>query len=137
MSGTARGTAGKRGNAKHWSPDLAMWLEKRRNAEGLSLRKVAARTGVSHATIAEIINGDRPSAATIVKLAAAFAGDGQHQRAALEDLLLTLSGYKSKPEALSEPLGRLMDKMSHFNEAQLAVIEEFADFVAKLGVPRA
>jgi len=116
-------------------PTLSLWLGERCKEEGLSYRKVAARAGVSHATIAAIKNGNRPSATTVVKLAAAFGGNGQHQRMALEDILLGLCGYKSKKGEVdvSEPLGRLMDKVSHFNESQTKVIEQFVDFVAKVG----
>ena len=115
-------------------PTLSLWLGERCKDEGLSYRKVAARAGVSHATIASIKNGNRPSAATVVKLAAAFGGNGQHQRMATEDILLSLCGYKSKKsEDISEPLGRLLDKVSHFDESQIKVIEQFVDFVAKVG----
>lgn len=135
MSHKVLGTDVKPGNGNRGSPTLSVWLEKRCKDEGLSYRKAAAMTGVSHATIAEIINGNRPSAATIVKLASAFSGNGQHQKAVLEDLLLSLCGYKSKQseEEVSEPLGRLMDKVSHLNDAQLSIVEQFADFVAKIG----
>jgi transcriptional regulator with XRE-family HTH domain len=127
----------KKGNDNRASPTIAMWLSNRCKDEKLSYRKVAARTGLSHGTIAEIIGGARPSAATVVKLAAAFSPDGQHQRTALEDLLLRLCGYRSgeKEVELSEPLGRLMDKVSHFSEAQLHIVEQFAEFVAKVGDP--
>lgn len=119
-------------------PDLSSlgyWLRERCQAEGLSLRKAAARVGVSHATISDIISGGRPSATTVVKLAKAFSGNGQHQKAALEDFLLSLCGYRSdRTEGrLREPLSRLMDKLGHFSDAQLEIMEHFADFVTKLG----
>lgn len=112
---------------------LAKWLEDRCQKEHLSLRETAARAEVSHTTIAEILNGARPSAETIGKLAKAFGGDGRYQRAVLEDLLLTLSGYRSNRTdgKLSEPLARLMDKLSQFNDGQLEIMEHFAEFITK------
>lgn len=100
----------------------------------MSYRQAAARAGLSHATIAIAINGARPAAETIKKLSAAFGGNGQHQRVALEDYLLTLCGYRSElPEIkLSEPLARLVDKLSHYNEAQLQLMDQFADYIAKI-----
>lgn len=113
---------------------LARWLAERCQEEHLSLRDAAAKADLSHTTIADIRNGGRPSAETIKKLAGAFGGNGQHQRAALEDLLLTLSGYRSnRPEGeLSEPLARLMDKLSQFSDAELEIMGSFADFIAKV-----
>lgn len=114
---------------------LAAWLEKRCKDEKLSYRKAASKAHISHATIAAIKKGNRPSAAIIVKLASAFSDSGLHQRGAVEDLLLRLCGYRSKQDGveISEPLGRMIDKVSHFNEAQLKIIEQFADFIAKAG----
>lgn len=114
-------------------PTLSLWMGERCKNEGLSYRKVAAMAGISHATVADIIKGARPSATTIMKLATAFGGNG-HQRMALEDILLGLCGYKSMNSAfISEPLGRLLDKVKHFDESQIEVIEHFVDFVAKVG----
>jgi len=112
---------------------LGYWLRERCQADGLSLRKAAAKAGVSHATISDIINGGRPSAATAVKLAKAFSGNGQHQKASLEDFLLTLCGYRSdRAEGrLREPLARLIDKLSEFSDAQLEIMEHFSDFITK------
>ena len=114
---------------------LGGWLGKKCQEERLSYRKAAEKTGLSHATIADIINGNRPSAATVKKLAEAFSGNGEHQRVAMEDFLLSLCGYRSekKEGELSEPLARLMDKLSEFSEAQLEIMERFADFVTKIG----
>jgi len=113
---------------------LADWLEGRCREEHLSLREAAARADLSHTTIAEILNGARPSGETIRKLAKAFGGGGNHQRGALEDLLLTLSGYRSNRTGgqLSEPLARLMDKLSRLSDDQLEVMEHFADFIVKV-----
>lgn len=114
---------------------VGKWLEERCKEEHLSLRQAAAKADLSHATIADIIKGSQPSAETIRKLAIAFGGDGHHQKAVLEDLLLTLSGYRSnrKEEDLSEPLARLMDKISGFSDEQLKIMEHFADFITEKG----
>ncbi len=113
---------------------FSKWLGQRCLEEGLSLRKAATRAGLSHATIAEIKNGGRPAASTIKKLAAAFSNDGPNQRVVLEDYLLTLCGYRSAlPEIkLSEPLAKLVDKLSHYNEAQLQLMDQFASYIAKI-----
>jgi len=78
---------------------IGQWLRQRLDREGLSLRKAAAKTGVSHAAIRGILRGASPAAETVRKLAQGFSGnDGQ--RVALEDYLLTLAGYRSeRPEA--------------------------------------
>lgn len=115
--------------------NLGKWLGKVCQEERLSYRKAAEKAGLSHATIADIINGKRPSAATVKKLAEAFSGNGKHQRVAMEDFLLSLCGYRSemKEGEISEPLARLMDKLSEFSEAQLEIMEHFAEFVTKIG----
>jgi transcriptional regulator with XRE-family HTH domain len=118
------------------SPSLAKWLEERCRKEGLSSRQAAAKVGVSHATIASIKKGIRPSYATIMKLANAFSNNGEHQRAALENHLLNLCGYRSgnvTEVKSSEPLARLMDKLSKLDEGRLKVVESFVDFSATLG----
>jgi len=114
---------------------LAAWLEKRCRDEKLSYRQAANKTGVSHATIATIRRGTRPSAATIVKLADTFGDSGRNRRAALEDYLLTLCGYRSGNQEVksNEPLARLLDKLSHFDEEKLKLVEAFVDFSATLG----
>lgn len=113
---------------------LKEWLEKKCQSEHLSLRKTGIKVGLSHATIADIINGGRPSVETIKKLAEAFGGNGQRQRLALEDQLFALCGYRSeRPEEIREPVARLMDKLSQFNDAQLRVMEHFADFISEKG----
>lgn len=117
------------------TPGLAKWLEQRCHDEGLSYRQAAAKTGVSHATIATIRKGIRPSADTIVKLARAFSEGGQHQTAILEDYLLVLCGYRSHQQEaeFSEPLARLLDKLMKCDEKELELIEYFVDFSATLG----
>jgi len=52
---------------------VAGWLEERCQKEGLSLRQAAVRTGLSHATISDIIKGKSPSPVTLRKLAGASA----------------------------------------------------------------
>ncbi len=113
---------------------LGKWLEERCREKKLSLRQAAALTGLSHATIGDIINGGQPSAATIKKLAEAFSGNGDQHRQSLEDTLLTLSGYRSERTDgdLSEPMARLMDRLGQFSDAQLKVMERFADFIAEM-----
>ncbi len=116
------------------SNGLGEWLKERCKAERLSLRQAAAKTGLSHATIGDIINGKGVSAQTIKKLANAFGGDG-HQGLVLEDELLALSGYRtSRPEeaALSEPLARLLDKLARFNEPKLKLMEHFVDYISSM-----
>ena len=116
-------------------PPISLWVEEQCRTEKLSLRKAAAKIGVSHTTIASIIKGERPSPGTIAKLATAFASSGQHQREALEDLLLGLAGYRSERAAgdVNEPLARLLDKVTDFTPEELEVMEQFADFIAKVG----
>ena len=113
---------------------LGQWLDERCKKEGLSLRQAAAKAGLSHATIGDIIKGSRASAETIKKLARAFGGDG-HRGLALEDKLFTLSGYRSeRPESdqISEPMARLLDKLSQFSEPQLKIMGRFADFISEM-----
>jgi len=114
--------------------DLSVWLEQQCQAKGLSCRQMAAETGVSHATIAAIKNGARPSAATIVKLADGLCKEGQHQRQALKDRLLSLGGYRDElvEDDLSEPLSRLMDRLTGFSNAQLKIMGRFADFISTM-----
>lgn len=111
---------------------LGAWLKDTCNKEHLSFRKAATRAGVSHATISDIINGNRPSAATIVKLAEAF-GNGANQKAELKDQLLSLSGYRGDRNEgeTSEPMDRVIDKLKHFTPKQLEIIENLAGFVTK------
>jgi len=75
---------------------LGNWLEEKCQSEHLSSREAAARTGLSHATIRDIIKGNDPLPETIRKLARAFSADGISS--ALEDYLLILAGYRTKPE---------------------------------------
>ena len=112
---------------------LGEWLRAKSAEEGLSLRQVAIKVGVSHQTIAGLVNSKKALPQTIKKLAKAFGG-GNHQRIALEDKLLSLAGYRTErpEEELSEPLARLLDKLNTLNIHQLEIVEQFADFIAKL-----
>ena len=114
---------------------LSQWLKDRCKAEGLSTRQAAARTGLSHATISDIINGaSLPSPETIKRLAKAFGEDG-NERLALEDSLLILAGYRTqRPDGqdISQPLARLMDKVADFSEPQLKLMARFAEYLADL-----
>jgi len=114
---------------------LSQWLKDRCTAEGLSTRQAAARTGLSHATISDIINGaSLPSPETIKRLAKAFGEDG-NERLALEDSLLILAGYRTQRpdgEDISQPLARLMDKVANFSEPQLKLMARFAEYLADM-----
>lgn len=113
---------------------VGQWLAERCQLEGLSLRQAAEKTGLSHATIADITKGGQPSAETIKKLAGAFGGDG-HRKLAVEDKLLILAGYRTpRPEGeeVSELLAQLLDKLSHFSEPKLEVVGHFIDFISRM-----
>lgn len=114
--------------------ELGQWLSDTCRKERLSLRRAAAKTGLSHATIADILNGGQVTADTIKKLAAAFGNGGENQRLALEDKLLILAGYRSPRHNgdLSEPMARLLDQVQLLNEPELKVITRFADFLMEL-----
>lgn len=115
---------------------VSKWLERICREKGLSLRQASTKTGLSHATIRGIINGGSASPGSIRKLASAFGGDGK-ERLAVEDKLLVLAGYRTyRPEAeeLSEPMARLLDKLSHLNESQLKLIGHFANFLTEMEV---
>ena len=115
---------------------LGEWLEQRCQEQGLSLRQAASKTGLSHATIRDIVNGNRASAESIKKLAQAFAPDGYMERLTLEDILLVLAGYRTpRPEGeeITEPMARIMDRMRQFNEKQLKIMGHFADFLSQIG----
>ena len=112
---------------------LGQWLANRCQREHLSLRQVAARTGLSHVTIADVIKGKRPLPETLRKLVHGFGGDGELMLA-LEDHLLTLAGYRTPRagEKLSISHATLMDKVSKFSEPQLEMMTRFADFLIEM-----
>ena len=113
---------------------LGQWLREVCQRERLSLRQAAAKTGLSHATIGDIINGGQATPDTIKKLAAAF-GDGENQKLALEDKLLVLAGYRSpRPGGeLSEPVARLLDQVQQLSEPELKILTRFVDFLIEVG----
>jgi len=113
---------------------LGLWLRQRCEKEGLSLRQAAAKTGLSHTTISQILNGGSASPDSIRKLAQAFGGNGHHRRFALEDKLLVLAGCRSyRPgEKFSEPMAQVLDKISQFSESQLKIMSRFADFLSEM-----
>lgn len=116
---------------------LGGWLAERCQQESLSLRQTAAKTGISHATVADIIKGSRASPETIKRLAEAFSEGGDHQRLVLEDELLVLAGYRSeRPEGqeLSLPLAQLMDIVGEFSWPQIKIMARFAEFLAEIPV---
>jgi transcriptional regulator with XRE-family HTH domain len=113
---------------------LGNWLKETCQRERLSLRQAATKTGLSHATIAQLMKRGSASPETIMKLATAFGGNGK-QRWAMEDKLLVLAGYRTERpdrEELSEPQARLLDKLDKLREPELKVLSHFADFVAEL-----
>jgi len=112
---------------------LGQWLKGKCEKEHLSLRQVATKVGVSHQTIAGLIDGKKALPTTIKKLAHGFGGDGK-RRLALEDHLLVLAGYRTpRPrEKLSEPLAQLIDKEKQLNEPQLKMMGHFADFLIEI-----
>lgn len=112
---------------------LGQWLKDRCKAERLSMRQAAVKTGLSHATIADIIKGASPSPETVKKLAQAFGGSG-NEKLALEDNLLILAGYRtprSEGEEPSVPLAQLIDRLNQFSEPQIKIMTRFADFLAE------
>ncbi len=117
------------------TPSLATWLAGRCKQEKLSYRTAAARTGISHGTIAAIIKGVRPSAVTIGKLAKAFGTNGQNHVAELEDELLGLCGYRSAHPVTraSGPVSILRYKLVTLNDAQLKLVESFVNYCAMPG----
>jgi len=111
---------------------VGRWLQQRCQSEHLSLRQAAARIGLSHATVGDIIRGGHPSPQSITKLAQAFS-DGTNQRLALEDRLLVLAGYRTPPpERVSEALAQVIDKVGEFSEPQLKMMVSFANFLKSI-----
>ena len=102
------------------------------------MRKAAAKAGLSHATIADIIKGTLPSPETIKRLAQAF-GESSNERLTLEDRLLTLAGYRTPRLDGEEPsplLSRLIDKLNKFSEPQLEMVIRFVDFLSEIDTAR-
>jgi len=112
---------------------IGQWVEEECKREHMSLRQVAAKTGLSHSTIADIIKGSRPLPETITKLAQGFGGDGK-RGLALQDHLLVLAGYRTpRPgEEPNELLAQLMDKAKQLNELQIKMMMRFAESLLEM-----
>lgn len=112
------------------SRGLGVWLQGECAKNKLSLREAGKKSGLSHSTIRDIVNGKTPNPDTIKKLAIAFS-DGDHQWRVLEDKLLTLAGHRTErqEENTSEPLARLLDTIADFSENRIKVLTRFADFL--------
>lgn len=113
---------------------LGEWVNKVCQQERLSLRQAAERTGLSHATIRDIIHGAAASADTVRKLAQAFS-QNHHERLALEDSLLILAGYRTPRASGAEPSqleAQLLDIVSEFSEPQLKLLLHFAEYLAQM-----
>jgi len=110
---------------------LGQWLEDECAKQHLSLRQAAAKTGLSHATIADIKSGSHPDPGTIRKLVETCGGDGPRQRLAFEDRLLVYAGYRTErpEEELNEPLAQLLDTVRKFNKREVELVTRFAEFL--------
>ena len=108
---------------------LAQWLEEQCREEHLSLREAGKKAGLSHSAIHDIVKGGHPSAKSVTKLAVAFSNNNDHQRAALEDELFILAGYRSEHTHISGPMAELMDIVSGFSKSQLSVVRAFATYL--------
>ena len=114
---------------------ISQWLDRECQRKRLSLREAGELTGLSHSTIQAIIKGGNASAETVRRLAHAFSGNG-NKGLNLEDYLMVLAGHRTKREegGLSQPVARLVDKLSQFSEPQLKLVEHFAEYLASLEV---
>jgi transcriptional regulator with XRE-family HTH domain len=112
---------------------LGEWLRREREQRRLSIRQLAARAGMSHASLSNIENGlhgvKRENAQ---KLAAALSeglsDPSERERLARE--LLTLAGFASAPEVTYEPdietiLGHI-EGYSDFGQVEREVIRDAA-----------
>lgn len=114
---------------------ISKWLSDICQRERLSLREAAAKTGLSHATIKDILGGDtHPNPETIKKLARAFAEGGTNEYLALEDYLLVLAGYRTGrlQGETTQPMARLLDKLDELNEREVEIMARFAEFLIQL-----
>ncbi|MBA7581120.1 hypothetical protein ES708_23020 [subsurface metagenome] len=114
---------------------LGKWLRKACKGKNLSLRQAGKMIGISHTTIALILH-DRPvHPLTIRKLAKTFS-NGKYHRAALEDELLTLAGYRSKPPPeVNETIARLIDGVRDFSPEEIKMLTRFADYLREIREP--
>jgi len=115
--------------------NLGRWLRERCQREHLSLRQAAARSGLSHATLAQVIKSGHASPETIRKLAQAFGGEGG---LALEDYLLELAGYRTpRPREKGREQGYL-EIISQLSPEHQRILEVLVRELAKIegiGVP--
>lgn len=114
--------------------NLGKWLVEACQREGLSLRQAAVKTNLSHGTIRDIMNGNCPASESIKKLADAFGGNGQ-EGLSLEDQLLVMAGFRSpRPpgQEISQPLARLLDRLSKFSEPRLRIVDRFIEFISEV-----
>lgn len=127
----------QKGGGINTANDLASWVSRRCQQEGLSLRQASLKAGLCHATVAAIVRGGRPSPETIRRLVHFFSQDGagSAEIVALEDHILTLAGYRlALPEATkSETLRRIEAKLTGCEEPKLALIEQFIEYLNSLG----
>ena len=109
---------------------LGLWLQKECDRNKLSLRAAGEKTGLSHSTIRDIVNGSIPNPDTIRKLANAFSDGNQHEQA-LENKLSILAGHRTEHQvgSINEPVARLLDIISEFSEQQVMLLVRFADFL--------
>lgn len=114
---------------------IGQWLSDICQRERLSLRDAAAKTGLSHVTISDIIKGGHALPETIRKLARAFAKGGANEYLALEDYLLVQAGYRTgrlKGEEPTQTMARLLDKLNELNEREVEMMTQFAQFLIQL-----
>lgn len=114
---------------KERASGLAGWLQERCREERLTLRQAAGKTGLSHTTIAKIMEGVRPSAGTVKKCAEGFSDNGT-EKLILEDELLILAGYRTARAEPREQVAQLIGKLSQFNDAQVKIVRDFINFIA-------
>lgn len=97
---------------------IAQWLKEKCKGEHLSPRQAAAKTGLSHTTIYNVIKGDRPLPETIMKLAQGFTTD-LSERVDLEDYLMLLAGYRSE-RPLIKPSNPMLKSCINYWETTLS-----------------
>ncbi|MBA7528823.1 hypothetical protein ES705_21013 [subsurface metagenome] len=114
---------------------LGKWLRKACKGKNLSLREAGKMIGISHTTIALILQDKPVHPLTIRKMAKTFS-NGQYHRRALEDELLTLAGYRSNsPPKINETIGRLIDSVRDFSPEELKMLTRFADYLVEIREP--
>ena len=109
---------------------IQQWLKERCERERLSSRDAGIKCGLSHVTIAEILNGQGVRADTIKKLVQGFA-TSEAEKLALEDKLLILAGFRSErsESVLTEAQATLIETVKLASKAEVEVILSFVDFL--------